>query len=296
VELAVIEAGLGGRFDATNVIDANVCVLTNVGLEHTRWLGPTVRDIAAEKLAVVPANSTLLLGAGVQPEVLELARSVAARRQARLVTLRATDTVAPAARGPFQRRNFALARAAAESYLTASGGSVSAQAVRAAAASVRVPGRFEVVRSSPLTVFDGAHNPDAAVALSEALAGTDQPLGLVFGVLEDKDAVGMLRTLLPRCERAWFTAPPSPRALPPATLQSLAGQLGFHHASCEPQPYRALQAASEWAERSLGTDRTRPRAAQRGGLPRMVLATGSVYLVGELLRELRDSPAELRAS
>jgi dihydrofolate synthase/folylpolyglutamate synthase len=296
VELAVIEAGLGGRFDATNVIAAGVCVLTNVGLEHTRWLGPTVRDIAAEKLAVVPAQSTLLVGAAQQPEVLELARSVAERRQVRLIAVREVESVALAAGGAFQRRNFALARAAAESYLRAAGRAGSAQAVSEAASNVRVPGRFDVVRSSPLTLFDGAHNPDAAVALSDALAGMDHPLGLVFGVLEDKDAVGMLRTLLPRCERAWFTAPPSPRALPPATLQSLAGQLGFRDARCEPQPYRALRAASAWAQRSPGPGRPGAQRAHGVPLPRMVLATGSVYLVGELLRELRDAPSALRAS
>jgi dihydrofolate synthase/folylpolyglutamate synthase len=290
VELAVIEAGLGGRFDATNVIAAGVCVLTNVGLEHTRWLGPTARDIAAEKLAVVPARSTLVLGAGLQRDVLELARELAQARQARLTTAGSDTTATMAARGAFQRRNFALASAAAESYLIGAGRNVDAQAIRTAAATVVVPGRFEVVTRSPLTVFDGAHNPDAAVALRDALVGIDQPLGLVFGVLEDKDAVEMLRILLPRCERAWFTAPPSARALPPATLQSLARQLGFDDASCEPQPYRALQAASRWAGRSSEQrERTDTPAANGPTPPRIVLATGSVYLVGELMRALRGA-------
>jgi folylpolyglutamate synthase/dihydropteroate synthase len=95
----------------------------------------------------------------------------------------------------------------------------------------------------------------------------------VLGVLEDKDAASMLAALLPICERAWFTAPPSSRALSPSALQSLARQLGFDAVVCEPEPGRALAAAQRWA-RERGADA-------------VVLATGSVYLVGELLA--RDS-------
>ncbi len=135
-----------------------------------------------------------------------------------------------------------------------------------------MPGRFEVIAADPLTVFDGAHNTDAALALSEAWQTMvpERPVALVFGVLEDKDAVGMLRALLPLCEQAWFTAPPGPRALPPATLQSLARQLGFYEASCEPHPGRALGAAWKWAADARG----------------VVLATGSIYLVGSLMNEI----------
>jgi dihydrofolate synthase/folylpolyglutamate synthase len=110
------------------------------------------------------------------------------------------------------------------------------------------------------------------------LAG--RSLALVLGVLEDKDAAGMLTALLPLCDRAWFTAPPSQRALSPATLLSLARQLGFEQALCEPQPADALAAAQHWA-RIQGVDTT-------------VLATGSVYLVGDLLahaHELGLAPA-----
>jgi dihydrofolate synthase/folylpolyglutamate synthase len=280
VELAVVEAGLGGRYDATNVLGARVCVLTNVGLEHTRWLGPTVRDIANEKLAVLARRATLVLGEDLQPEVLELARAHARRQQARVITAGAPVAARLAARGGFQQRNFALARAAAVSYLSATGRAPREQAIDAAAQSVVVPGRFEVLAGDPPTVLDGAHNTDAALALAEALAAMpgSGELGLVFGVLEDKDAVGMLRTLLPRCERAWFTAPPSPRALPPAALQSLARQLGFDAACCEPHPARAIRAAWEWASHECAA-------------PRMVLATGSVYLVGALMHEIQSPTA-----
>ena len=276
-QVVVVEAGLGGRYDATNVIDSTVAVLTNVGLEHTRWLGPTIADIATEKLAVLSAGSKLVLGAHLQPEVLDLAREIATERGAEVsIVEEAPDELQLGARGSFQRANFALARLAAESYLQVAGIPLSEEAVQAAASATLVPGRMHVVARDPLTVLDGAHNPAATDALAESLPELlgGRGLGLVLGVLEDKDAAAMLAKLLPMCERAWFTAPPSQRALPPATLLSLARQLGFADAVCESVPARALAAAQSWA-------RTRPG----GGA---VLVTGSVYLVGDLLSHARE--------
>ena len=273
VQVAVVEAGLGGRYDATSVIDSRVTVLTNVGLEHTRWLGPTVTDIAEEKLAVLRPDTTLVLGEDLAAEALVVAERVAGEQDARIVHAGAESfaDIPLAARGSFQRRNFALARTAAETYLRELGIEPREDAVREAAAATKVQGRLQVVGEDPLTVLDGAHNPDATRALALALPEVfgDRPVGLVLGVLEDKDAASMLRTLLGVCERAWFTAPPSSRALSPAALQSLARQLGFDTVVCEPQPWRALTEAQRWA-------RTRGENAA-------VLATGSVYLVGDLL-------------
>jgi dihydrofolate synthase/folylpolyglutamate synthase len=279
VRVAVVEAGLGGRYDATSVIDAPVTVLTNVGLEHTRWLGPTLRDIAEEKLAVVRKEGTLVLGSWLAPEALAVAERVAGEREARIVRVdEASDAVALAAKGPFQRRNFALARAAAEVHLRGAGRALDERAVVAAAAATEVPGRLQIVRERPLTVLDGAHNPDAVGELVRALPDVleGRKVGLVMGVLEDKDAANMLGTLLGACERAWFTAPPSPRALSPAALQSLARQLGFEAVECEPHPERALKHARDWAAED-----------ESGG--RAVLATGSIYLVGDLLHGLGAS-------
>ena len=276
-QVVVVEAGLGGRYDATNVIDSTVAVLTNVGLEHTRWLGPTLTDIATEKLAVLSEGSVLALGAQLQPELLELARAVAAARDAQvLIADPPPSELTVGARGSFQRENFALARLAAESYLECAQIQVDEEAVRAAAIATLVPGRMQVVARDPLTVLDGAHNPAAAVALVESLPEllAGRSLGLVLGVLEDKDAAGILAALLPLCERAWFTAPPSQRALPPATLLSLARQLGFEQATCELQPAKALAAAQSWARTRGG-----------GGA---VLASGSVYLVGDLLAHAHE--------
>ena len=271
VEVAVVEAGLGGRWDATNVIGAEVAVLTNVGLEHTRWLGPTVRDIAREKLAVVAPGATLVLGHGLHPDAEVEAQVVAARTDARVV--RAPAEPPPGfellARGAFQRRNFAVACAAAEAYL----GRLDDSALRAAAASTTVPGRFEVVSGGagrPEVVLDGAHNPGGIQALAESLPAfvAGRPLVAVLSVLDDKDAAGMLASLLPLCAGAVFTANANPRALSPATLASLAGQVGAPPATrVEADPRSAVALAGE--------------LAGPGGV---VLATGSIYLIADLMR------------
>ncbi len=285
IDVAVVEAGLGGRYDATSVIEAPVTVLTNVGLEHTRWLGPTLKDIAEEKLAVVRPGGTLVLGSWLAGEAMAVAERVAGEREAHIVLADVpsvdgeSSAEPPAARGVFQRCNFALARSAAEVYMRGAGIELDDEAVRAAAAATEVPGRMQVVDEHPLTVFDGAHNPDAVAALVQSLPELlgGRAVGLVMGVLEDKDAASMLGALLGVCERAWFTAPPSPRALSPAALQSLARQLGFDAVECEPQPERALEQARRWAGEGGDTD------------GRAVIATGSVYLIGDLLRRLDTS-------
>jgi dihydrofolate synthase / folylpolyglutamate synthase len=281
VQVAVIEAGLGGRYDATSVIDAKLTALTNVGLEHTRWLGPTVHDIAEEKLAVLAPGATLALGDGLAPDALQVAERVAAERHARIVVApggepsespgSASETPL-AAKGLFQQRNFALARLVAGTYLRDIAIDPSERAIEQAAVATEVRGRLQIVARDPLTVLDGAHNPDAVGALVESLPGVleGRPLALVLGVLEDKDAVRMLEQLLGVCERAWFTAPPSERALSPAALESLARQLGFAEVVREPSARSALSQAQDWAR-------------ERGAA---VLATGSVYLVGDLLAAL----------
>jgi dihydrofolate synthase/folylpolyglutamate synthase len=280
VEVAVIEAGLGGRYDATSVIESEVTVLTNVGLEHTRWLGPTVADIAAEKLAVVAPDTILALGSGMHPDALAVARRVAEEQNARIVQTGAPWSEPLLAVGGFQRANFALAKVAAEAYLEAIGIELRVQALRDAALHTATAGRMQVIQTKPLTVLDGAHNPDAVKALAATLPEVLQgrPLGLVLGVLEDKDAAAMLHMLLGLCKRAWFTAPPSARALSPAALQSLARQQGFQETACEPQPRRALALAQEWAREQVHQDRA-------------VLATGSIYLVGDLLAERAEAQA-----
>jgi dihydrofolate synthase / folylpolyglutamate synthase len=266
VEVAVIEAGLGGRYDATNVIPSRVQVLTSIGLEHTRWLGPTITDIASEKLDVVQPGGTLVLGDRLHPDALKVAREVAAQRGARLVQAGSDPGVQVGALGSFQRRNFALARAAAEAYL----GELDEQALAAAATEIRVPGRLQIVGEDPLTLVDGAHNPEGMAALAESLpeivAGRDRVVAVV-SVLDDKDAAGMLGSLAPQCHALIFTSSHNPRALPPPTLQSLARQLHGPPSEVVRDPRAAVLRARE--------------LAGPGGV---VLATGSIYLVADLVR------------
>jgi dihydrofolate synthase/folylpolyglutamate synthase len=265
VDVAVIEAGLGGRYDATNVIPSKVQVLTNVGLEHTRWLGPTIADVANEKLDIVRPGATLVVGADLEADAMALAERVCEARGATLVVAPAHSGLELLAQGEHQQRNFAVARAAAEAYL----GRLDEGAVRAAAASTLVPGRFQIVDSDPVTVIDGAHNAAGMAALARALrtfAGGRRVVACV-SILDDKDAAAMLRELLPVCAELVLTQSANPRALPAATLESLAGQLGGPPARTVADPRRALAAA---------------RAA--AGADGVAVATGSIYLIADLLR------------
>jgi dihydrofolate synthase/folylpolyglutamate synthase len=282
VEVAVVEAGLGGRWDATNVIDAEIVVLTNIGLEHTRWLGDTVEQIAREKLAVLTDGATLVLGTDLHPAAEQEARIAAEHHGAAIVRAPAHSQAAGfelLARGDFQRRNFAVACAAAQVYL---GGSLEPQRVREAGTSTSVPGRFEVIRDASgggELVLDGAHNPAGMAALTESLPAhlAGRPLVAVVSVLDDKDAAAMLEGLLALCSGVVFTASANPRALPPARLAELAGRLPEGvQAHIEDDPRRALAAARKLA-----------------GDDGVVLATGSIYLVADLVRPAGAGPGSM---
>jgi dihydrofolate synthase/folylpolyglutamate synthase len=267
VEVAVIEAGLGGRFDATNVIPSKVQVITSVGLEHTRWLGPTLKDIAEEKLAVVRDHGTLVMGA-LDDESRAVAEHTARLRRSSLVRAGSDIGLQLRAPGRFQRGNFAIAAAAAEAFL---GRPLDPAGLEAAARETTIPGRVEIVAHDPLTVYDGAHNPAGAHALAESLGdvlGERRPRVAVIGVLEDKDAAAMLAELLPHVDQVVYTRSQNQRSLSPATLASLAEKLGGPPGVTVSDPRAAVGHA-----RSL---------AGRGGA---VLATGSIYLIADLVRD-----------
>jgi dihydrofolate synthase/folylpolyglutamate synthase len=262
VEVAVIEAGLGGRYDATNVIPSKVQVLTSVGLDHTRWLGNTIEKIAAEKLAVVRDHATLV----IPPDLPAEAVAIAEQKNARLVLAGRDLGLDLAARGSFQRHNFALAAATAEAFLERP---LDRDALADAALAVTVPGRMEVVEEDPLVIFDGAHNPAGMAALAEALpeVAGDRPVTAVVSILDDKDAPAMLAALRPAASNFVFTRTSNPRALSPEKLKDLVPG-----AFVLEDPKAALQKAKEL-----------------GGA---VVATGSIYLIADLVRE----PGMARAS
>ncbi len=273
VKAAVIEAGLGGRLDATNTIPSQVTVLTSVGLDHTEWLGETELGIAAEKLAVLRDQTTLVLGR-VSPSVAEVAERTAAERGARLVRApedpgAGVDLLAP---GRFQRRNFALAMAAVEAFL----GELDPARVAAVAAGITVPGRLERIAERPPTFVDAAHNPDGFAALAEALPGLagERRLVACLAILADKDAEAMIARLAPVLERAVCTeipaaalaghGRPGARSRPAAELLGACAAAGLA-AEAEPDFEAAL-------ERGRGLAAAPPEGA--------LLVAGSNYAIG----------------
>jgi dihydrofolate synthase/folylpolyglutamate synthase len=222
VEWGVVEAGLGGRLDATNVLPrSRVQVLTNVSLEHTQLLGETREAIAAEKLAVVPQGGRLVVS---EPEWAELVP------QAREVVVVRTE-------GTYQDQNRAVARAAVELALERI-------VDPAPMAGVRVPGRMEVRGSEPLEVWDGAHNPDGMarlVAELPALLDGRSPRVAVFSTLGEKDVAGMTNLLSGVCDVIVATQSTNPRVLSAVELAAATG------AEAEPDPVRARERAIQLA-------------------------------------------------
>jgi dihydrofolate synthase/folylpolyglutamate synthase len=196
---------------------------------------------------------------------------VAEEKHARIVRAKRDLGLPLAARGSFQRHNFALAAATVEAFL---GRSLDQDAITEAAAAVMVPGRMEVVGEDPLVIFDGAHNGAGVAALADALPEVigDRPLTVVISILDDKDARVMLSALLPLTENVVFTRTSNPRALPPGTLAHLSER---PDAITVGNPTAALERAKELA-----------------GAGGAVLATGSIYLIADLVRQ----PGQARAS
>ena len=226
VEVAVVEAGLGGRLDATNTIPSRVTALTSVGLDHTDWLGETELEIASEKLAVLRDQTTLALGR-VSPAVAAFAESVAAERGARLIVAPEDpgEEIELRAAGSFQRRNFALARAAAESFH----GELDEGRVATVASTLAVPGRLERVADEPPTLLDVAHNPQGAAALAESLGevAAGPPVVACMAVLADKDARAMLAALAPALSHLVATQLPARRpSVAAGELAAVAREVG----------------------------------------------------------------------
>jgi dihydrofolate synthase/folylpolyglutamate synthase len=217
VDAAVVEAGLGGRHDATNVLGARVVILTNVGLEHTEVLGETREEIAAEKLAVLTPGATAILG---EPEWEPAARAAGAES-----VVFAGST------------NLALALAAAETFL-------GRQVDPSPAEELEVPGRVERVSERPLEIWDGAHNLSGVGWLLARLPA--RRYVVVASILEDKDADGMLAALSALGDTLVATSSGNPRALAPEELARRARRF-FAHADAVPDGGAALALARERA-------------------------------------------------
>jgi dihydrofolate synthase / folylpolyglutamate synthase len=278
VEFGVIEAGLGGRLDATNVLPSLATALTSVGLEHTEWLGDTVEEIAGEKLAVLRDHSTLVLGR-VPPSVRELAERAAAEHNARLVVASDPPNLRLAVPGAYARRDFAVSIAAAEAGL----GTLDEARVRAVAEGLELPGRMQVLSGSPPMVLDAAHNPDGARALAEALpeAIGDRKVVVCMAMLGDKDAAGVVEALAPLValaictelppERLARVGRPGARAMAASRLAEVATAAGLE-AEAVLEPGAAVRRALALAQ-------------ERGGA---ALVCGSHYLLQDAWTERHD--------
>ncbi|MCK9903536.1 Mur ligase family protein [Frankia sp. Cpl3] len=300
VDVGVIEVGMGGTWDATNVVDAGVSVITPVSLDHPE-LGSAVEAVAAEKAGIIrpdalvvlaqqalPAAEVLLrraaeVGATVAREGLEF--GVVGRRAAvggQMLTLRALggtyEEVFLPLHGVHQAHNAAVALAAVEAFLGGGQSQLDADAVLAGFAQADSPGRLEVVRRSPTIVLDGAHNVAGAQALAAAVGeafGFDTLVGVV-GMLSDKDAEGILAALEPVLSSIVITQSSSPRAMGADDLAAVAVDVfDPDRVEVAPRLDDALEAAVRLAEEE----------GELGGTG--VLVTGSLVTVGEARHLLR---------
>lgn len=283
VDCAVIEVGLGGRLDATNVLlRPDVSIVTNISREHERYLGRRLEDIAWEKGGIVKQGGTLVTGVS-RAVVRDILRRICLERSSRFYRLGEDFRVCGAGSGNFsyrglgadfrklsismagahQIRNAALALCAVE-ILSEGGLVVDEPSVRSGLQRAVCRGRLEVLRRDPTVVADGAHNPAAVSVLVRALKDhfRFRRLGFVFGVLADKDYRSMVRRILSVADWVIFSRPESERALDPEALLPFARKRSVP-AQVVPDPRRALQAALE-----------------RAGTADLVCVTGSLYLLG----------------
>ena len=283
VDVAVIEVGLGGRYDATNVVDGVVAVVTNVGIDHLEFIGPTREDVAVEKAGIVKPDSTLVLGE-TDPAIVPIFEQADAASTwirdkdfacttnnvahgGRLLDLRTPGAryadVYLALHGAHQGDNAAIALAAAEAFFAAP---LEEDVVAEAFAAVRSPGRMEIVGRRPLVLLDGAHNVAGAAAAAATLDeefATDGGRVIVFGCFTGKDPGEMLRAVgAAGAKLIVAVAPPWPRALPVADIVAAAQELGVEAVAAD------------------SVDDALRLAAGAAGSDDVILVTGSLYLVG----------------
>jgi dihydrofolate synthase / folylpolyglutamate synthase len=304
VDAAVVEVGLGGAEDSTNVLHAGVCVLTPIGLDHTKWLGDTVADIAHAKAGIIHSGATVVSAAQDEPAaraILERCAEVGAtiaREGSEFGVLRralavggqvlalqglgeAYEEVFLPLHGAHQAQNAAVALAATEAFLGASaaGKSLDPELVREGFAQVRVPGRLERVRSAPTVLLDAAHNPAGIAATVAALAEEFgfRRLVAVVAIFEDKDAAGILGLLEPVTDAVVVTRNSGSRAMPVARLAAVAAEIfSDERVMVAPELPDAIETAVALAEADL--------ADELGGVG--VLITGSVVTVADARRLL----------
>jgi dihydrofolate synthase/folylpolyglutamate synthase len=292
VDLAVLEVGLGGRLDATNLADPILSLITSIGFDHREFLGDTLAAIAREKAGILrsgrpalvwiedaePAESVRTVAGEVGADLHFASQEVRIEavephgwegQRIRLATPARCYDLEIALLGDHQAKNLGLAVRAAESLASQGFERLDSDAIAAGAAACRWPGRLEPISlpGGRRVLLDAAHNPDGAEVLVRFLARLGHPIDLLFGVLADKDYGEMLPRLAAQARRVVLTRPASPRAKDPAELVVLLA--GREDILVEPDPDRALD-----------------RALALGG--EVLVACGSIFLVGEVRKSLRE--------
>ena len=262
VDIAVVETGMGGRLDATNVCNAEVAVITDISLEHMQYLGSTIEEITYEKTAIIKPGACAVFADGLEEGADYRIDSFNLEYQ--IIQAGKYKNIRLGLLGQHQARNCALALKAIDCLIN-KGYNIPIDAVYRGLADVSWPGRFQIIMSRPLIIIDGAHNPGSALALRRTteiyLKG--KRITLIFGVLKDKDYNKIADILFPIAKRIITVTPDTKRALP-----------GDNIISDRPITYiQKLTDAMEEAERSADYDSA-------------ILVTGSLYLVGEAFSNL----------
>lgn len=287
VGVGVIEAGMGGRWDATNLIRSSVSVLTQIDVDHCEFLGVTPQENAQEKVGIIKPGS-IVVSAAQSPEIAGMVHSAALEAGAMLlvegrdfsveansvavggrsVTVRTSraryEEMFLCLHGAHQANNLGLAIAASEAFVDRE---LDENHLIAGLTEVRSPGRLEVVRRQPLVVLDGAHNPHAAAAVAATLSQDFlyKNLTLVVSILKDKDIAGILEPLLPLAARVIFTGCDSPRAADPEQLVELARMIASNSNIEQREP---IEDAVNYAIATADPED-------------LVLITGSLHAVGQ---------------
>ena len=300
VDLAVLEVGMGGRLDATNVVEPLISVITDISLDHTEWLGETIPLIAREKAGILRRNGVMVT-LPQHPEANRAIGEVAAELDVRgvnaaefvpsaqgtgyrvqgtesrnryaLQVMGQTIQVDSPLAGEHQRRNIALAIAAAVELNQQGFSSITPKSIERGVRETHWPGRFQVIAPRPgwpEMVIDVAHNPAGAWALRSALSERyeDRRLIFVFGAMRDKAISEMAEILFPLADRVIATRPENPRAASPEEIQEAAARTG-----AEIEKVEDVQRAVERA-RNISDEGT------------VLVITGSIYLVGEVMNEI----------
>ena len=297
VDVLVLEVGMGGAWDSTNVADGDVAVFTPIGLDHMDRLGNTVQEIAETKSGIIKSGS-IVISSAQSPEALAVLEKAAAKT-AESFKLQGRDfdvaVAIPNATGqsisfsglagnygPYeapvfgthQSQNLAVAVSAVEAFLGGGKIAISDDVLRTAIADASSPGRLQLVKTEPPLLLDGAHNPSGAVSLASTLRSefSGQPLVAVVAVLAEKDAEGLLSNLAGVFESVVITESSSPRSMPIAELEPLASEsLGGD-----------VMAFSDFR---AALDRAKEIASEITG---MVVVTGSITLVGDVIKMIQE--------